>query len=58
MSTKEEILKMINNMPEDTSIDDVMEKLYVKVKIEKAIKELDEGKGIPRDQVKEKFKKW
>lgn len=31
------------------------EKLDVKVKIEKAIKELDEGKGIPHDQVKNKF---
>ena len=42
-------------MPEDISIDDVMEKLYVKAKIEKAIKELDEGKGIPHEQVNEKI---
>ncbi len=45
-------------MPEDISIDDVMEKLYVKAKIEKTIKELDEGKGIPHEQVKGKFNKW
>jgi hypothetical protein len=58
MSTKQEIIDMIKSMPENATVDDVMEKLYVRAKIESAIKQIDEGKGIPHDQVKEKFKRW
>jgi DNA gyrase/topoisomerase IV subunit B len=58
MSTKQEIIEMIKSMPDNATVDDVMEKLYVRAKIESAIKQIDEGKGIPHDQVKEKFKKW
>ncbi|WP_025025858.1 hypothetical protein [Caldalkalibacillus mannanilyticus] len=58
MSTKQEIIDMIKNMPDNTTVDDVMEKLYIRAKIESAIKQIDEGKGIPHNQVKEKFKKW
>lgn len=58
MSTKQEIIDMIRNMPDNTTVDDVMERLYIRAKIESAIKQIDEGKGIPHNQVKEKFKKW
>jgi hypothetical protein len=42
-------------MPESTTTDDIMEKLYERVKIESAIQQLDEGKGIPHEKVKEKI---
>jgi len=58
MSKKEEIIEMIRKMPENTKTDDIMEKLYERVKIESALQQLDEGKGISHEEVKEKFKKW
>jgi hypothetical protein len=58
LSTKQEIIEMIRGMPDNATVDDVMEKLYVRAKIVSAIKQIDEGKGIPHDQVKEKFKNW
>ena len=58
MSTKEEILELINNLPENVTLDDVMEKLYIRAKIEAAVNEIDQGKGIPHEAVKEHFKKW
>lgn len=58
MSTKEEILELINNLPENATLDDVMEKLYIRAKIEAAVNEIDQGKGISHAEVKEHFKKW
>lgn len=58
MSAKEEIIKMIKNLPENVTTDNIMEKLYERIKIESAIQQLDEGKGIAHEEVKEKFKKW
>lgn len=58
MSTKEEVIEMIRNMPEESTVEDIMEKLYIRTKIERAMKQLNEGEGIPHEQVKEHFKKW
>lgn len=58
MSTKEEIIQMIKNMPENISTDDIMEKLFERIKIESAMQQIEEGQGVSHDEVKEKFAKW
>lgn len=55
---KEEIIEMIKSMPEGSTTEDIMEKLYIRTKIEHAMKQLDEGEGISHEEVKEHFKKW
>ena len=54
---KEEIIALIKKLPEDTTIDDIMYHLYVKKKILAGIKDIDEGKVIPHEQVMENAKK-
>ena len=49
---------MIEAMPANLTVEDVMEKLHFKVEIDSAIKELDEGKGIPHEVVKKRVNKW
>ncbi len=59
MSTvKEEVMAMIQEMPKDVSVTDIMAELYFRQKVDTALNELDEGKGIPHEQVKERLKKW
>lgn len=55
---KEQVIQLIQQMPEDVSIDDIMSELYFKLQVDKGLKELDEGKGIPHQKVKERMKKW
>ncbi|MCK4245162.1 MAG: hypothetical protein KAX20_06005 [Candidatus Omnitrophica bacterium] len=55
---KEEVIKMIQKMPEKISIDDIMEELYFRKKVEAGIKELDKGKGISHKEAKKHLKKW
>ena len=57
-TTKEVIIKMIKQMPDDATVDDIMAELYFRQKVEAGLKELDEGKGVPHDRVKERLKKW
>ena len=54
---KEEIIELIKKLPEDSTIDDIMYHLYVKKKILAGLKDLDEGKGIPHEQVMKNAKK-
>ena len=55
---KEEVIKMIQKMPEKISIDDIMEELYFRKKVDVGIKELDNGKGISHKEAMKHLKKW
>ena len=56
--TKKEVINMIKGMPEEVSTTDIMAKLYFHQKINSGLKELDEGKGISHEEVKERMKKY
>ncbi|MDC3412407.1 hypothetical protein NC797_00075 [Aquibacillus sp. 3ASR75-11] len=58
MSTKEEVLKLISDLPESVTIEDIMRELYIRSKIDKGIQELNSGKVVSHEQVKEKLGKW
>lgn len=55
---KKEVIKMIQRMPEDASVIDIMAELYFRQKVDSGLSELDEGKGIPHEQVKDRLQKW
>jgi hypothetical protein len=55
---KDEVIKMISRMPDDVSIDDIMEELYFKLQVNRGLQELDDGKGIPHEDVEKKVQKW
>ncbi len=58
MSTKEAVIEMIRHMPDDVSVPDIMAELSVRHEIEEGIRELDEGKGIPHEEVMTRMEKW
>ena len=58
MTTKDAIIELIRKLPDDVTVDDVMQELYVRRSIEEGLRELDEGKGIPHDEVKQRLAKW
>lgn len=51
-------MKTIKEMPEEFSVDDVIEQLIVLNKIENARQEIKEGKGLTTAQAKKKLQKW
>ncbi len=48
---KDEVIKMIQNMPEETSVEDIMAELYFRYQVDEGLKQLDEGQGIPHEEV-------
>jgi hypothetical protein len=52
---KEEARKIIDNLPDDASWDDVMYEFYVRKKVDRGLKDIEEGKIIPHDEIKKKF---
>ena len=58
MLTKEKVKKTIDRLPESFTVDQVVEELVVLDKIEKGLKEVEEGKLYTTKQVKDQLKKW
>lgn len=55
---KEKVIKMIKVLPENVTVDDIMAELYFKQQVDAGLKELDEGKGVPHEDVERKMNKW
>ncbi|MBU2446131.1 MAG: hypothetical protein KJ666_11270 [Bacteroidetes bacterium] len=55
---KEQVLKMIDSLPENITVDEIMAELYFKLQVDAGLKELDEGKGIPHEEVEKRMSKW
>ena len=55
---KEQVIHMIQSLPEDSTIDDIMAELYFKLQVDAGLKELDEGKGMPHEEVKKRMSRW
>lgn len=58
MTAKEKIMKAVRALPNDASIEDVMERLLFLAKIEKGLMQADSGQTFSHVQVKEKMAKW
>ena len=58
MSTKELAIRSLEELPEDADWDDVQERINFLVGVRRGLRELDEGKGIPHDRVREEFAQW
>ncbi|MCF8037093.1 MAG: hypothetical protein K9K62_09495 [Desulfobacteraceae bacterium] len=58
MTTKEVAIKSIQQLPEDATWEDIRERINFVAGIRKGIQELDNGKGISHEQVKEEFSEW
>ena len=57
-ATKEKVIQMIQQLPDEVTVDDIFSELYFKLQVDSGIKELDEGKGILHQKVKENMSKW
>ena len=58
MTVKEKVVHAVQDLPEDASIEDAMERLFFLSKIEKGIQQADSGQTLSHAQVREKMAKW
>lgn len=58
MTFKEKVIQAVQNLPEDASIEDAMERLLFLGKIEKGLHQADTGQTVSHAQVKERMLKW
>ena len=55
---KQEALDTINNLPEDTNMDEIMYRLYVLDKIRKGQQAVEDGQTISHEDLKKEIETW
>ncbi len=58
MTTKESAIQSIESLPEDATWDDILDRINFMAGVRRGLRELDEGKGIAHQQIKDEFKEW
>ena len=54
-SVKNEAKRLVENLPETASWDDLMYEVHVRQKIEEGIKAADEGRVLAHEEVRKRF---
>ena len=57
-SLKKEVISLIEELPDDVTLDDIIYHLYVKQKLLKAKEDIAQGRTYPHEQVKKMAEKW
>jgi len=59
MSTaKEEVRKMLAQIPDDSSFEDIQYHIYVREKIERGLKDIEEGRILDQEEIERRMSKW
>ena len=55
MNAKESAKHLIDQLPDEATLDDIMYRLYVKQKIQSGLQAAEQGHTIPHDEVKRRL---
>lgn len=55
---KEEVIRMINNMPDNIGYDDIMAEIYFRQKVDKSIEQISKGQIVEHEEAKSRILKW
>ena len=55
---KQEIKKIIDSLPEDTSYDEILKELAFDRMIQRGLRDSNENKTISNEQMKNRIKQW
>ncbi|MEC4685740.1 MAG: hypothetical protein VST71_08425 [Nitrospirota bacterium] len=56
--TKQQVLEIVKDLPEEVDIDEIMYRLYLRQKLEAAEKDVRDGKVVSHEEVVKETSKW
>lgn len=58
LTAKEEVQKILDQLPDDANLEDIQYHIYVVQNVERGLKDLDEGRVVSHEEVKQRMAKW
>jgi predicted transcriptional regulator len=57
-TAKEEVIDLLNQLPDDSTLEEIQYHLYVCQKIQRGLQDADQGKVQAQEEVENRMKKW
>ncbi len=57
-TAKKEVRKILDQIPDDASLEDIQYHIYVCQKIERGLQDMDDGRVLSREQVERRMSRW
>lgn len=55
---KDLVMEATNTLPDTATFDDILEAIYIRLKIEKGIESAKNGEGLTTEELIKEIKKW
>ncbi len=55
---KEQVRQLLERIPEDASLEDIQYHIYVREKIERGLKDVEEGRLLTEEQFDKRMARW
>jgi predicted transcriptional regulator len=57
-TAKDEVLEILKQVPDDATLEEIQYRIYVRQKIDRGLKDLDEGRTITHEEMKARVARW
>ncbi len=57
-AAKEEVMRILEGLPEDASFDDIQYHIYVRQKIEHGLEDVEAGRTVSEEEFDRRMAKW
>lgn len=58
VSVKDRVRRALEEMPNDVSFEEVMERIFILQKVERGRQQIAAGEGIPHEEARRQMKRW
>ena len=57
-SEKEEVMQLLKELPDNSTLEEIQYHLYVRQKIQRGIKDVEEGRTYTQEEMEKRMEKW
>jgi predicted transcriptional regulator len=57
-TAKEEVRKILDEIPDDASFEDIQYHIYVREKIDRGLEDIEQGRVLSQEEVERRMSKW
>jgi len=58
MDSKQQMLKVIEELPDGAGVEEALDRLYLLYKVERGLRQADRGELLTQDEVRKRMEKW
>ena len=58
MEAKQQVLKVLEDLPDDAGVEEALDRLYLLYKVERGLRQADRGELLTQEEVRERMGKW